>query len=293
MIQEQLQEMWGAVTAELGSSQERPAKAPKTPGGKGRGHKAKDQEETMQDQPMRQARARPTKAGLDDVVRDLIRLSLRHESSIATLRQDGGLVLYLRPFGEPTLMQVLTSATQEWRKKAEEPNHPTGRVPLRVVLLQMLLQATHEKLTPLSQPGEARKHAVEQGWAKEQQGKLLWNFQRWNPDKKQLTVDQAKDPIEHGLQLDKLQKMVQLAGTPNAIHRFCATRPLQTTPADGIAVLMLDISLRGEAAQMLHDTLLHWQGSCMLQAVGLQLRQETLQRSKLAESLRDRLGHGL
>ena len=88
----------------------------------------------------------------DDIVSLLAKLVLRHEDSLHTIDVDRGFVLFMDLSATEAIAPLLFSASAKWKKARSESGLVT--VPLRLVLVQLLLQTAQKRLQLLAKAAE-------------------------------------------------------------------------------------------------------------------------------------------
>ena len=121
---------------------------------------------------------------LESKVHKLTQLVLRQEQTLASLRQDMVMHLFMKN-GESGMIPVLCDAATKWRTtKAEEPTRLSYS--LKLALFKQLLITLHERLGETSQKEEAMTHAKSLGWM---DAEMNWLTLRWDPGQQALEVD--------------------------------------------------------------------------------------------------------
>ena len=209
------------------------------------------------------------------MIKALARLALQQETALKILRQDYSWVLFVQP-GNQGPLPLLYAAAQKW-KKAQEDN--STKTTLRTALFGCLIQMLDTGLKDIGSEGSAplQKKAEEMKWLKDG----LWSYQKWSPALGSLVADETKAPIQHTKLMEALTGVLPLLMQPHMIHRFHATRPL-TGNMTGITTFQLDISNRTTGHQLVWECLEAMTGLTALQAIGLQLRRDTLKQSPAA-----------
>ena len=211
----------------------------------------------------------------DPNVKALARLALQQETALKIIRQDYSWVLFVQPENQGPL-PLLYAAAQKWNK-AQEENATTTT--LRTALFGCLIQTLHTGLKDIGSEGSApfQKKAEEMKWLKDG----LWSYQKWSPALGSLVADEARTPMPRTKLMEALMGVLPLLMQPRVIHRFHATRPL-TGNMTGITTFQLDISSRASGHQQVWECLEAMTGLTALQAIGLQLRRDTLKQSPAA-----------
>ena len=214
------------------------------------------------------------------MIKALARLALQQETALKIIRQDYSWVLFVQP-GNQGPLPLLYAAAQKWKKAQEEnaTTTTTTTTTLRTALFGCLIQMLHTGLKHIGSEGSApfQKKAEEMKWLKDG----LWSYQKWSPALGSLVADEARTPLPRAKLMEALMGVLPLLTQPHMIHRFHATRPL-TGNMTGITTFQLDISNRTSGHQQVWECLEAMTGLTALQAIGLQLRRDTLKQSPAA-----------
>ena len=203
----------------------------------------------------------------------LTRLAIQHEDMINTSKLDRGLVLYMGQ-GPSSLTEVLYKVSQGAKSRRESlAQNPAGQqapivAPLRVLLFRAFLQEVKGR-----QAVKDKQMLLETGWT----------FRAWVPAKKALANTDQKPlgPDEVCSLLDTIHKNAN----ESTILLFASHRKLPTEPTDKPVVFLLEISNRGPNADELHQALRQLTCNSIRGLVGVQMCQDTLRRSGLAQRL--------
>ena len=200
-------------------------------------------------------------------VHKLTQLVLRREQTLASLRQDMVMHLFMKN-GESGMVPVLCETATKWRTTKEEAPSKLS-YSLKIALFKQLLITLHERLEAASQKEEALNHAKSLGWV-DSEGH--WLTLRWNPGQQALDVDQT---IRGVPAKDLLSQLVQMrrGSTEETILRFRSLRHLSTGVQAEWIQFQLVVSLRPEAAPV-WSTLQGWIGSAAWHVLGCRLRRD-------------------
>ena len=204
---------------------------------------------------------------LEPKVYKLTQLVLRQEQTLASLRQDMVMHLFMKN-GESGMIPVLCDAATKWRTtKEEEPTKLSYS--LKLALFKQLLITLHERLGETSQKEEAMTHAKSLGWV---DAELNWLTLRWNPGQQALEVDSTVRAVPTK---DLLSQLVQMrrGSTEETIWRFRSLRHLSRAVKAEWIQFQLVVSLRPEAAPV-WSTLQGWIGSAAWHVLGCRLRRD-------------------
>ena len=125
------------------------------------------------------------------------------------------------------------------------------------------------------------------------QGRMInqddhWVYQRWCAKTKKLILDPGRSPMSNDNAVRLLTQLRDgLKG--DIIQKFGAAQPLYRLEEAGhqSATFCLEMSLRGQESHEVHRMLLDLVNNAMTHLVGISIKRETNQRSKLAQQLAD------
>ena len=120
-----------------------------------------------------------------DVVQQVTRLLLRHEMQIPNLQPDTRLHLYLRNGAQSFLPDLYGIATEWSRLQQEEPGKIVN--PLRVVLLQAVLQEMKTIIKLVIAKEASKKNALDLKWINAEEA---WSYMKWNSQESRLEMDE-------------------------------------------------------------------------------------------------------
>ncbi|CAE7678472.1 unnamed protein product [Symbiodinium necroappetens] len=175
----------------------------------------------------------------------LTQLVLRQEQTLANLRQDMMLYLFVRS-GIPGKLQMS----------------------LKLAMFKQLLISLFERLTTTQQDAQAMDHAKSLGWLDNDQS---WRVLHWNPAQQSLEVDHSYQPVPTKDLLDQITN-VRKAINEESLLRFKSLRRLSPDVTAEWIQFQIAISLRAEAAP-LWATLKSWIGQSSWHTLGCRLRR--------------------
>ncbi|CAE7541241.1 pol [Symbiodinium sp. CCMP2592] len=220
---------------------------------------------------------------MEDLLRLLSSIIMRHEDQLKILRQSTGWVLFAKT-ASPSIVPGIIKASLKWKDEVVKPDCKFAHVSLRAILFWNLVEQMLAVLQGLTQ--EMKDKAVEEGWMNRAGA---WVFQEWSHEKHCLQVDSTRDPTTTEDLLNILRELKTLA-TSEVISAFFSNRPLTEHMQGHMVVFQLDVSFRKEVAHRFYVLLEALQGQAALRLCGVQLRKEGFRRSpavqKLAELLR-------
>lgn len=221
--------------------------------------------------------------GMEDLLRLLSQIILRHEDQLKIFKQSTGWILFART-ESPSILPGIIQTSQKWKAEIVKPNCPFANVSLRAVLFWNLVEQLTQAVQNLTQ--EQKEHALTSGWTTPT-GE--WKFQVWSHENHCLEADPSRDPISTEALIKILAELKSLA-TSEVVSAFFSNRPLTDQMQGRMVVFQLDVTFRKPVAHRFYELLEALQGQASMQLCGLQLRKEGFRRSpavqKLAEMLR-------
>eukprot|EP00439_Symbiodinium_sp_Y106_P038005 s4389_g4.t1 len=200
-------------------------------------------------------------------VNTLAQLVLRQEQTLASLRQDLVIYLFVRS-GKEGMVPVLCEAADKWRAMKEaEPDKLTYS--LKLAMFKQLLISLHQRLSETIKDKAAMDRAASLNWVDERQH---WRHLHWSPAQQRLEVDQSLRPIPTE---DLLTQLVQVrkAVTEETLLRFKSVRKLSKEVTADWIQFQICVSLRPEGGAI-WSTLNQWIGQASWHTLGCRMRRE-------------------
>ena len=200
-------------------------------------------------------------------VNTLAQLVLRQEQTLASLRQDLVIYLFVRS-GKEGMVPVLCEAADKWRAMKEaEPDKLTYS--LKLAMFKQLLISLHQRLSETIKDKAAMDRAASLNWVDERQH---WRRLHWSPAQQRLEVDQSLRPIPTE---DLLTQLVQVrkAVTEETLLRFKSVRKLSKEVTADWIQFQICVSLRPEGGAI-WSTLNQWIGQASWHTLGCRMRRE-------------------
>ena len=170
-------------------------------------------------------------------------------------------------------------AGQDWSNKIQK-GEKLG--PRRLVVFGLLLKETEARMQLLLKEEDMLKRAKEAQWV-DSAGRF--NFQKWNTATKKLEIDETREGLTPDAIVKSINKLAELA-KPSTITKFNAKQRRNEEPEEGdAAVFTVEVSLRSQGAQEIHQHHQELQDDAVWQLVGAQLRPPTLKRHGIAVAL--------
>ena len=192
---------------------------------------------------------------------------LRQEQTLASLRQDLVIYLFVRS-GRERMVPVLCEAADKWRTlKETEPDKLTYS--LKLAMFKQLLISLHQRLSETIKDKEAMERATSLNWVDEKQH---WRHLNWSPVQQRLEIDQSLRPIPTE---DLLTQLVQVrkAVTEESLLRFKSVKKLSKEVTADWIQFQICVSLRPEGGAI-WSTLNQWIGQASWHTLGCRLRRD-------------------
>eukprot|EP00439_Symbiodinium_sp_Y106_P054033 s7031_g7.t1 len=209
-------------------------------------------------------------AGIKEVIRMLMQVSIRHEDHINLLRLDRSFLLWMKTSSPETMLPNIVAASKAWKEKREAGITDTS---LRVTLFRCLMVELKNRATQMVENPELRAKLVTAGWLQVRDGQepmwnpMMWSRTEekeilepmWNPmmwsrteEKEILVPDQG--PMAQSDALSQIDKLLEGIDSLT-LQRFHSTRPLTDDYRSEMVCFLLEISNRGTMATRLHQAL--------------------------------------
>ena len=212
-------------------------------------------------------------------LRNLTRLVLQQEQTIASLRQDVTLYLFVKT-GQGSIVTLLHQTAEKWRREKED-SLQTLTYSLKIAMFKQLMIELHGRLTAVAKAPEEMEKAKKLNWVDE---RGHWRVLKWNPQKQELQVDEGRPtvPTEDLLkQTAELRKGI----SEEALHRFRSYKKMTDQPTTEWMQFRLEISLR-PLGDPVWSTLQNWVGQGAWHLLGCRLRRERPQYNGLVDQVR-------
>lgn len=223
----------------------------------------------------------PAQMPMDPTLRLVSKLLLKHEATLASLRQDKSFVLFFRQ-DEHSLLPNLMQVSKEWHEK-RAAGDMSVTTPLKTVLMGCLLKELLARLQRVTSTAEGRTSLQRAQWINEGGS---WNYLKWSPRERRLLLDESKEPMTHTEATRTLSNLHdQMSGT--IIQHFQSTQPLWRLSEQGHqqATFQLEIALRGTAAEDTWTLFRSLCGSAITNLAGFSMKVDDLPRQHLAKEL--------
>ncbi|CAE7535458.1 unnamed protein product, partial [Symbiodinium microadriaticum] len=204
----------------------------------------------------------------------VLRMLLRQEDELQMIRLDKAFCLFVDPVqGDGCILKALYKIAKAWKDKRDQ-DPPQVNAPLRMIMLEALLTEMKNRLKLLSENAEAQEMAIKNQWAVRQGESLYWQFQSWDPATAKVIIHPKREPILTRTVEERIEEALILCRSEGLLHRFHATRPLSEEPKSPQAVFLLQVSLRGEAADNFHGILMTLSECAVWRVMNIRLRPE-------------------
>ena len=221
-------------------------------------------------------------AGIKEVIRMLMQVSIRHEDHINLLRLDRSILLWMKTSSPESMLPNIVAASKAWKEKREAGTTDTS---LRVTLFRCLLVELKNRATQMVENSELRAKLVTAGWLQVKEGQEpMWNPMMWSrtEEKEILVPDQG--PMAQSDAISQIDKLLEGIDSLT-LQRFHSTRPLTDDYRSEMACFLLEISNRGTMATRLHQAMVTLCHSSVMFLIGARLRRETQKRSPVIDKM--------
>ncbi|CAE7253330.1 Pol, partial [Symbiodinium necroappetens] len=233
----------------------------------------------------------PSSAGISgDTFTQVCRLLLRHEEQLALIRQDRGLIVFVKQ-DQHSILPALYKASAAWNEKKEKAANLEAGLSLKTVLLSCVIRELLSRLQTVTSTEDGKAKLLAAGWINSEGH---WVYQRWCAKTKRLIRDENRTPLTHD---NAVRLLTALRDSLNGdiIHKFAATQPLYKLEEAGhqSATFFLEVSLRGKESDLVHAMLLQLVNSSLTHLIGISVKRENGQRCKLAQQIAELAFRGL
>ncbi|CAE7323581.1 Pol [Symbiodinium necroappetens] len=233
----------------------------------------------------------PSSTGVSgDTFTQVCRLLLRHEEQLALIRQDRGLIVFVKQ-DQHSILPALYKASAAWNEKKEKAANLEAGLSLKTVLLSCVIRELLSRLQTVTSTEDGKAKLLAAGWINSEGH---WVYQRWCAKTKRLIRDEDRTPLTHD---NAVRLLTTLRDSLNGdiIHKFAATQPLYKLEEAGHqnATFFLEVSLRGKESDLVHALLLQLVNSSLTHLIGISVKRENGQRCKLAQQIAELAFRGL
>ncbi|CAE7570366.1 unnamed protein product, partial [Symbiodinium sp. CCMP2592] len=145
---------------------------------------------------------------LMQIVRLLVRTSVRHEDAIQTLRLDTGLVWFVKTGdGTPDTTSIIPYLQAVAAKLHGRENTEMSDRPLREIMFMAILQKLLTKLDEVAKDQTVALRCQQAGWLTTEQ---KWVYQKWCKETRTLVQDKTKVPVLHHTLVTSIKNMLRM-----------------------------------------------------------------------------------
>ncbi|CAE7243260.1 Pol, partial [Symbiodinium necroappetens] len=237
---------------------------------------------TYHPSPFQQGPPPPHTGISSDTFTQMCRLMLRHEEQLALIKQDRALVVFVKQ-DQHSILPALYKASAAWNDKKEKADTMEAGLTLKTVLLSCVIKEILSRLQTVTATEAGKGKLLAAGWIN---AEGHWVYQRWCQKSRRLVLDETRTPLSHDNAV-RLLTTLRDSLTGDIIQKFSATHPLYKLEEAGhqSATFFLEVSLRGKESDAVHSMLLQLVNSTMTHLVGISVKRENGQRSKLAQQI--------
>ena len=225
---------------------------------------------------------------MQEQIRLLARMSLRHEDELSQGRTERDFVLTFEP---PTpgsrdntanMLEILFKMALVWKEKKEEGKVDSS---LRLVLfLGLIKQYIKQITTSLEQPEDREQLATMKFLRQTNEGRSMeWPYLRWNQER-QLLEEAPMAALSHTDLMTALSTLENSITAPGALLRFHSTRKLVESHQSPVTFLV-SIGLRDPKSLLCYRALSLLCFNASSQLLKLRIRPAKMERQPLAKVL--------
>ena len=223
---------------------------------------------------------------LEEDIRLLARICLRHEDELSQRRPGRGFVLTFEVKAGNILNKLYAKALR-WHQQKEAKEVDSS---LRHVLFLEMLTIWKERMRAVEASEELKESVIQQGWAEKKEGiaELHWLYQTWNATEEKLQTNMELEPM---LQNQIYETLVQLEATivaPNALQQFHSTHKLVEQHSGETVTFLLSLGLRDVMATQAWGMLTNLCGNAAAKLIGLRIRPMRMERQPIVKVLAER-----
>ena len=223
---------------------------------------------------------------LEEDIRLLARICLRHEDELSQMRPERGFVLTFEVKAGNILNKLYAKALR-WHQQKEAKEVDSS---LRHVLFLEMLTIWKERMRAVEASEELKESVIQQGWAEKQEGitEMHWLYQTWNAKEEKLQANMELEPM---MQNQIYETLVQLEATivaPNALQQFHSTHKLVEQHSGETVTFLLSLGLRDVMATQAWGMLTNLCGNAAAKLIGLRIRPMRMERQPIVKVLAER-----
>ena len=223
---------------------------------------------------------------MEESIKMLTRLCLRHEDELSQMRTERDFILTFETRSGAALPKMYKIA-MVWKEKKEKNLVDCS---LRQALFIAVLQMWYERMRVLESDEALRNQVIAQGYAEIPEGmtELHWFYMRWNQDKEAMEKVEDVQPMLHSQIITSLDHLQQTIVAPHALLKFHSTRKMAESYQGETVTFLLSIGLRDPRASQAWGMLTNLCGCAASKVLGLRLRPTKMDRQPLAKVLAER-----
>lgn len=221
-----------------------------------------------------------------DLLKNMVRVVLRHETEIQRFKQDVGFMVFIDTSGLGCLSN-LRAVADNWQEQ-----YAQGKVrnSLKLLLFLAMMEMLKNKAEETLQDEERLQRCMNVGWTVQGETALspAWVYHAWDPASRKQIVAETP-PMKHSEALRQIDLLIQHSARDGVLKNFKTAKKMSATDTYKVEVLpfMVSIGLRGESSQICFDALRALSGLAITKLIGARFRPERGQETQLVKQMKE------
>ena len=222
-----------------------------------------------------------------DLLKNMVRVVLRHETEIQRFKQDVGFMVFIDTSGLGCLSN-LRAVADNWQEQ-----YAQGKVRnslLKLLLFLAMMEMLKNKAEETLQDEERLQRCMNVGWTVQGETALspAWVYHAWDPASRKQIVAETP-PMKHSEALRQIDLLIQHSARDGVLKNFKTAKKMSATDTYKVEVLpfMVSIGLRGESSQICFHALRALSGLAITKLIGARFRPERGQETQLVKQMKE------
>ncbi|CAE7281246.1 unnamed protein product [Symbiodinium sp. CCMP2592] len=223
---------------------------------------------------------------MNELVKCLVKMSVRHEQELTRLRPDVGFIAFCDT-SELGCLPMLKGVTENWIELQSKGQVKQG---LKNILAISMMKDLRERAELTLREEDRLQKCKESGWLIPSENSLnpAWVYHTWDAQTKQQVVSEAP-PLKHCEALRLLDMLIDNLGMEGVLTKFASAKQghMQDKHDKEVIPMMMNLSLRGAASDQCHDAMKKLSGCALVKLQGVRWRPERAHKAPLANALEE------